>query len=290
MKQVILSAAALCTGLSLIALTPSPVVPAKPIKLVKAWETDTTLRTPESVLYDGKNTLYVANIDGKSDALDGSGFISKLSLDGKIENLHWTSGLNAPKGMGLFKNRLYVTDIYRLVAINTETGQAEKTWDAVDPKTAFLNDVTVDKEGTVYVSDSRADKLYRLKDDKWELFMEGEQLNKPNGVLAVGKDKLMVGCTKIGALRTLDLNTKTMTTLADGMAATDGIVPEGKGNYFVSDWNGQIFHVNADGTKEKLLDTRDEKSNTADIEYVAKKKLLLVPTFFKNKVVAYKVE
>ena len=234
-----------------------PVRP-KPIKLVKVWETDTTLRTPESVLYDGNNTLYVANIDGKPDALDGSGFISKVSLDGKIENLHWTSGLNAPKGMGLYKKRLYVTDVYRLVCINTENGQAEKTWDAVG-KGAFLNDVTVAKDGTVYVSDNRFDKIYRLKDDKWEVWMEGEQLNKPNGVLAVGKDKLMIGSTKIGALRSVDLNTKTMTTLADGMANTDGIVPEGKGNYFVSDWNGQIFHVNADGTKEQLLDTRSDK-------------------------------
>ncbi len=95
---------------------------------------------------------------------------------------------------------------------------------------------------------------------------------------------------KIGALRSVDVATKAITTLADGMAATDGIVPEGKGNYFVSDWNGQIFHVNADGTKEQLLDTRAGKVNSADIDYVAKKKLLIVPTFYKNSLVAYKVE
>lgn len=288
MTRNLLFVVALCAGASLMALTPK-TFHSKPPKLVKAWETDTTLRTPESVLYDGNNTLYVANIDGKPDGLDGSGFISKVSLDGKIENLHWTSGLNAPKGMGLYKNRLYVTDVYRLVAINTQTGQAEKTWDAVG-KDAFLNDVTVDKEGTVYVSDSRVNKLYRLKDDKWEVFMEGEPLNNPNGVLAVGTDKLMIGNTKTGALCSLDLKTKTLKQIADGMANTDGIVPEGKGNYFVSDWSGRLFHIAADGTKTDLLDTRAEKVNAADIEYVAKKKLLVVPTFFKNKLVAYKVE
>jgi len=272
---------------SLLALTP-PVKP-KPISLVKVWETDTTLRTPESVLYDGNNTLYVTNIDGKPGELDGSGFISKVTLDGKIENLRWTSGLNAPKGMGLYKNRLYVTDVYRLVCINTENGQAEKTWDAVG-KGGYLNDVTVAKDGTVYVSDNQNDKIYRLKDEKWEVWMEGEQLNKPNGLLAVGKNKLMVGSTKIGALRSVDLATKTMTTLADGMAATDGIVAEGKGNYFVSDWTGQIFHVNADGTKAQLLDTREQKINTADLDYIARKKLMIVPTFYKNSLVAYRVE
>ncbi len=288
MKTVYYFATLLLSGIGLMSMVPN--AKPKPLKLVKAWETDTTLRVPESVLYDGNDGLYVANIDGKSDALDGSGFISKVSLDGTVTNLRWTSGLNAPKGMGLYKNRLYVTDVYRLVVINTETGQAEKTYDAVKQEGAFLNDVTVAKDGTVYVSDSRADKIYRLKDDKWEVWMEGEQLDKPNGLLAVGKDKLMVGATKKGELRALNINTKTMMPIADGMTVTDGIVPEGKGNYFVSDWNGQIFHVSADGTKQQLLDTRGDKINSADIEYVAKKKLLIVPTFFGNKLVAYRVE
>jgi len=288
MRSFIIPAFAFVAAVTLMALLP-PVAP-KPMKLVKVWETDTTLRVPESVLFDGKNTLYVANIDGKSDALDGAGFISKVSLDGKIDNLHWAGGLNAPKGMGIHKNKLYVTDVYRLVVINTETGQAEKTYDAVDQKKAFLNDVTVAKDGTVYVSDSRDDKIYRLKDGNWTLWMDGEQLNKPNGVLAVGKDKLMIGSTKIGALRAVDVATKTMMTIADGMAATDGIVSDGKAGYFVSDWNGQVFHVTGGGEKQQLLDTREAKVNSADIEYVAKKKLLVVPTFFGNKLVAYRVE
>ena len=288
MKTFSLLPALVLIGIGVVALTPH--TRPKPSKLTKVWETDTTLRTPESVLYDGNDVLYVANMDGKADELDGSGFISKVSLDGAITNLRWTSGLNAPKGMGLYKNRLYVTDVYRLVAINTENGQAEKTWDTVDQKGAFLNDVTIASDGTVYVSDSRLDKIYRLKDDKWEVWMEGEQLEKPNGLLAVGKDKLMIGSTKIGALRTVDVNTKTIKTVADGMTVTDGIVPEGKGNYFVSDWNGQVFHVNADGTKSQLIDTREQKINAADIEYVAKKNLLVVPTFYKNKLVAYRWE
>ncbi|AQG80294.1 SMP-30/gluconolactonase/LRE family protein [Spirosoma montaniterrae] len=287
MKQLSISFAMLLTATICAALLPASR--PKPLKLQQVWETDTTLRVPESVLYDGRNTLYVANIDGKPDALDGNGFISKVSLDGTVESLRWTIGLNAPKGMGLFKNKLYVTDVYRLVVINTENGQAEKTYDAVDPKNAFLNDVTVDKTGTVYVSDSRFDKIYRLKDDKWEVWLEGEQLEKPNGVLAVGKNRLMIGSTKTGALQTVDVETKKITKLADGMDRTDGIVPEGKGNFFVSDWNGQVFHVSADGQKQQLLDTRSQKLNAADIEYIANRKLLIVPTFNGNKLVAYRV-
>ncbi|GAA4419858.1 ATP/GTP-binding protein [Nibrella viscosa] len=282
---------ALLTGLLACGLMAFlPTGKPKPVKLVKAWETDTTLRVPESVLYDEKGkVLYVANINGKADELDGNGFISKVSLDGKIENLRWTSGLNAPKGMGIHDGKLYVTDVYRLVVINLANGQAEKTFDAVG-KGAFLNDVTVAKDGTVYVSDNRNDKIYRLKDNMWEVWMEGEQLNRPNGLLAVDKNRMMVGSTKIGALRSLDLNTKTMMTIADGMGNTDGIVTDGKGNFFVSDWAGQIFHITADGQKLQLLDTREQKINSADMEYVRSKKLLVVPTFLGNKLIAYRVE
>jgi sugar lactone lactonase YvrE len=280
----------LCLSVSSLYAVAEPAKP-KPKKLVKVWESDSTLRVPESVLYDaGTDALYVTNIDGKSDALDGNGFISKMTLDGTITNLRWATGLNAPKGMGIHGNTLYVTDVYRLVAINLGTGQVEKTYDAVDTKNAFLNDVTIDRKGTVYVSDSRFDKLYRLQDGQWTVMMEGEHLNRPNGLLAVEKNKLLLGCTKLGALRALNLETKTMMTLTEGMAATDGIVPDGKDNYFVSDWNGQIFFVEATGDKQQLLDTRADKLNTADIEYVKKAKLLLVPTFFGNKVVAYRVE
>ena len=263
--------------------------PKKEKKLVKVWETDSTLRVPESVLYDLKGkVLYVANIVGKSDSLDGDGFISKVSLDGKIENLKWTTGLNAPKGMGIYKNRLYVTDVYRLIAINLSNGQAEQTWDATDKK-AFLNDVTIDKDGTVYASDSRNSKIYRLKDSKWEIWMDGGDLNNPNGLLAVGTKKMMIGSTKIGALQSVDVETKAITKIADGMGNTDGIVAVGK-DFIVSDWSGRLFYISADGQKQQMLDSRPEKMNTADIEYIPGKKMIIVPTFFKNKLVAYRVE
>ena len=78
-------------------------------QLVKLWSTDTLLKVPESVLFDGKNSvLYVANIDGQPWANDGKGSIGKVGLDGKIIAVDWVSGLQAPKGMGLHKNKLFV--------------------------------------------------------------------------------------------------------------------------------------------------------------------------------------
>src|SRR5262245_10177215 len=50
-------------------------------------------QTPESVLYDADNDVYlVSNINGKPLDADDNGFISKVSPDGKITELKWIDG------------------------------------------------------------------------------------------------------------------------------------------------------------------------------------------------------
>lgn len=51
---------------------------------------------------------------------------------------------------------------------------------------------------------------------------------------------------------------------------------------------GEIYLIQ-DGEAVKLLDTTSEESNTADIGYIPEDNLVIVPTFFKDKVVAYKL-
>jgi len=48
--------------------------------------------------------------------------------------------------------------------------------------------------------------------------------------------------------------------------------------------------VNLKGEKKLLLDTRAQKINAADIGYDKKKKVVYVPTFYKNNVVAYQLQ
>src|ERR1700712_245282 len=87
--------------------------------LVKLWQTDTLLKTPESVLFDaGDKLLYVSNINGQPWEKDGNGSIGKVGLDGKIINANWVTGLNAPKGLGRYKNLLYAADIDNVAVID----------------------------------------------------------------------------------------------------------------------------------------------------------------------------
>ena len=90
--------------------------------LEKVWESDTTLAVPESVLYH-QGGLYAALIDGQPWDVDGKGEIAKLDQNGKILNASWVTGLNAPKGMGIWKQQLYVADVSEVVLIQLATGK-----------------------------------------------------------------------------------------------------------------------------------------------------------------------
>lgn len=254
-------------------------------QLIKKWESDTLFKVPESVLFDPVNkVLYVSNVDGSDPwAMDGKGSVGKLGVDGKIVQAEWVQGLNAPKGMGLYKNKLYVADLANLVVIDLASGKIEKTI-AVEAAQG-LNDVTVDANGVIYVSDSKAKKVYRVENGKTEVFLEN--LKGPNGVLKRGDDLYLLDA---GGMYKIEKN-KSLTKITDGMeGGTDGIENITGNDFIVSCWQGVIWYVNGDGTKQQLVDTREQKSNTADIGFDPKTKTVYVPTFWRNSVVAYEVK
>ncbi|WP_439580991.1 SMP-30/gluconolactonase/LRE family protein [Dyadobacter bucti] len=252
--------------------------------LTQLWASEAALPIPESVLYSAQGKLlYVALIDGKAGEKDGQGGIAKVGLDGKIIAKDWVTGLNAPKGMGLTGSKLYVADITDIVEIDVKTGKILKKYAVEDSK--FLNDITIDSKGNLYVSDSQTKKVHLLKDGKVTTYFEN--LTGPNGLLAVGSDLLIADS---GTLKKLSSDKK-ITVVAEGMdKSTDGIEQVKPGEYLVSCWAGVVYYVKADGTTEKLLDTSADKTNSADIGYDAAKKIVYVPTFMKNSVVAYQLK
>ncbi|MCW3117920.1 MAG: ATP/GTP-binding protein [Chitinophagaceae bacterium] len=258
------------------------VTEAQEHQLIKKWETDTLLKVPESVLYDAAGkVLYVSNIDGQDPwAADGKGSIGKVSLDGKIIAVDWVTGLNAPKGLGLYQDRLYAADLDKVVVIDIKEGKISQTL-AVDGAEG-LNDIAIDKNGVVYVSDSKAKRVYRIENGKAAVFLEN--LKRPNGLFA-GKEGWYVlddGIMFMAAPGTA------LQKITDGMeGGTDGIENVTGSDYIVSCWAGVIWYVKGDGTKVKLLDTREQKINSADIGYDAENRIVYVPTFWKNNIVAY---
>lgn len=257
---------------------------AQKVTVQKLWATDTILKVPESVLVDDKeNCLWVSNIDGASNGKDGKGSISKLSKTGTPINLDWVTGLNAPKGMAKYKQELYVADLTELVVIDIKKGVIKNKIKVEG--SVFLNDVTVNKNGAVFVSDTRTGKVHRYENNM--VTIEVENLQGPNGLLSID-DQLLI--LDRGSLLSVTQG-GTISKIMDGMdPSTDGIEKVAPNQYIVSCWNGIVYFVAAGAQKITLFDTRSEKINSADIGYDAKNKIIYVPTFLKNSVVAYQLQ
>lgn len=251
--------------------------------LEKVWETSSGLKTPESVLYDADaDVIYVANINGDPTEKDGNGFISRLNSDGSMKDLEWVKKLDAPKGMAIFEGKLYVADIDKLVEIDIEKGKVTNTY--VAPDAVFLNDVATCMNGMVFVSDTRTGKIHALHQGEFKVWLAGDPLETPNGLMTE-KGKLYVGDKNIYEV---DVLTQKTTMLIENAGGVDGLEKNNDGDFVFSNWPGRIF-IHKDGETIKLLDTTAEKLNTADIDYDLKHDLILVPTFFDNKIVAYKI-
>jgi len=253
------------------------------IRTKKNWVTSDILATSESVCYNSKSMeLYVSCINGTPLDKDGKGFIAKLSLTGDITILKWIDGLDAPKGMGIHANFLYVTDIDRVIKINIDEEKIEKQFTIKGAK--FLNDITVDHEGSIYITDMLTNKIHRIRNEVIKPFYQNDLIVNPNG-LAFENGNLLIGAQD--GIFSLEAKDKELKHLVKNTGKIDGLEPDGLGNYIISDWNGKVQLVNPDKYPILLLNTTDIGINAADIVYIKEKELLLVPTFNDNRVMAY---
>jgi len=263
------------------------VTPVRQFELTEAWRSDTLLITPESVIYDRKrDILYVTNLNFEPRKKDGNGFISRMDLNGKITELRWIEGLSSPKGMAIVGDTLFAADVDEIVLMDINKGEIIRKIPVAGG--LMLNDIASDAEGNIYISDTDANKIHKYSNgvlSDWLI----EGLNGPNG-LYCEKDRLLVASQGGMDFAAIDIKTKNRTLITDSINRGDGIVFTGvEGYYIVSDWEGEIFQVSRDNSKTSLLRTREMQSNTADMEYIEELKLLLVPTFFKNTIAAYKL-
>lgn len=255
------------------------------IHLVKQWQTDTTIRTPESVLWDNTGQFFfVSDINGNGSAKDGNGFISKIGPDGKIIKLHWVDGLDAPKGMGMYDGKLFVADLAQLVII--DIAQAKIIKKMVLPGASFLNDIYADARGNVYISDSHFGRVYRYYKGNVSVYLDDPKIAGANGLLEWHHLLWINGSKGIFQYNPADKSLKLFT---DAVKSCDGITILDDNDLITSRWQGEVYEVKADGTATKLVDVKAEHKNTADLYYLASRHLLVVPTFNGNVIMGYKV-
>jgi len=261
------------------------------------WETK-GLAQPESVVEDpATGVIYVSNINGAVMQKDGNGFISRLTADGKMLERQWVKGLNTPTGLALHDRTLYAADVDQLIEINAASGEILKRYDAKGA--VFLNDVVVDDDGTVYVSDTPMNTIWRLKDGSFEPWLANDALNGPNGLLIQGKTLIVASLGKVqsqgqkkelGTLLAVSLDDQKVSKVGKGelIGNLDGLQAIQPGVYLVTDWaQGALYRVDAKGKVDELIDLNQ---GSADLSYLPGKKMLLIPMMLDNSLVAYRLD
>lgn len=247
------------------------------LSLEKIWESDSiSIRNPESVLYDeASNSLYVSSM--------GSGSVVRLDNNGKVIRKDLVTGLNSNKGSAFFKNLLYTAETSGVAVIDVNKGKIVKRIPVKDAQ--MLNDLTIDSKGVIYVSDTRSGKIYKIEGGKPGVYLEN--MTGANGLLTVNTDLYALTAT---SFQKVDAN-KVITKIADGFeSGLDGIVMIGENEFIISNYQGILYYVKADGTKQLLLDTRANHIMSNDIGYNSKTKTLYVPSYSTNRIIAYKVK
>lgn len=257
--------------------------------LSKAWETEKEFLVPESVIHDPvRDVLYVTNFDafGKSTGEERQ-FISKLAMDGTILEPRWITGLNRPTGMIVSGDTLYVVERGALVRVDLAAGEIAERIPIAGA--GFPNDVALDEAGRLYVSDPGSGTIFRRGDGEFEPWVGRPGIGAPNGLFA-HEGELFVGDNGDQRLKAINLETKEIRTVAKvGPGIIDGLQSDGRGNLVLSHWEGRLLRISPDGSIEKLLDTTILGQYLADFDYVPGKDLIVIPTFYDKRVVAYRL-
>ena len=234
------------------------------------------LVSPESVAQDAKGDIYVSEI-GEFNK-DGDGKITRISIDGKLSI--FASGMDDPKGITFIGKSLYVTDKNRVLKVEPDGKWTVFGSTMAFPQTpVFLNDITSDEAGNLYVSDSGNLKsggaIYKIAQNKKITLVLDEntpEILAPNGLWIIKNDLYEVDFSS-GILYKINLKNKSISKIAEGFGGGDGLIRSGN-NFFVSDWkNGKIFKVQ--GSKVSLY--KDGFKAAADIALTYDNKSIMTP-------------
>jgi glucose/arabinose dehydrogenase len=249
--------------------------------LEKLWEMKPVLKFPEAVVLEPNGQfLYVSNVDDNPMAKDGKGSIGKIGLDGNVMDVDWVKGLDAPKGIGLYKTRLYVADLSDVVVIDVEKAAIVERIPIKGAR--LLHNIDIDARGVVYVSDMFAGKVFRIEGSEVSVFLEN--LRGPAGLLLDGTDLYMY--TGEGLLKA-DADKKVTTVAKELDGRANGIARVKEKEFILTSWGGIAYHVSADGSHQVLLDTRESRIAAGINLYDPTKRVMYMTTDGNNTVIAY---
>jgi DNA-binding beta-propeller fold protein YncE len=254
------------------------------------------MKSPESIIVDPETGYYyVSNINGHPLKKDNNGFISKIGPNEELIDLHFISGgkkgvyLNAPKGLALFGNHLYVTDIDKVHRFDKTTGKLLGSIDFSLLNAKFLNDIATDHK-KIYISDTVGNFLFWIEPKnnyKMGILAQGLALNRPNGLVYEETYKrLLVATWKTGKILSVDQKGNILPVFRKkGLKNLDGIDLDQDGNIIFSSFSeGTIFRLK---NYEQLEIIKSGLKTPGDISVDKTKKQILVPFLNDNQISSF---
>jgi sugar lactone lactonase YvrE len=260
-------------------------------------------KTPESVRYDSANDVfYVSNINGSPLAKDNNGFISRMKPDGTIDSLELVAGgrngvtLNAPKGLALIGDTLWVADIDAVRGFNVRTGAAVATVDFSPFHALFLNDICVGGDGALYVTDTGikmngdamthvagADRIFRIDaSHRATIALATDSLHWPNGITwdASGRRFIVVPTDKVPQILAWRPGTPQPVIIGYGSGHYDGVEILPDRRLIVTSWADSTISIR-DGNVRTVI---RELPSPADIGIDTRRMHIAVPLLTKDRV------
>lgn len=248
---------------------------------------------PEAVCYDEKaRTIYVSNISGDATAKDNNGYIAKLNWKGKPIDLNFIKGgqngvtLNAPKGLVITGGKIIVADIDHIRGFDLKSGAP--LFGIPVEGALFLNDTAVGPEGEVYFTDMNTSKIYKLSKEHSEVTLFADsttaEITRPNGLIydAMG-DRLLVVGREEKLLWQFTLDGELVGTIKMPAARLDGIVADGKGNFYITSWEtSSVYRLDSSG---QVTVFAEGLTSPADLGIDRKRRRLLIPQLREHKMV-----
>ena len=231
---------------------------------------------PESVTYDAlKGRYLISNV--------GSGDIVQISDAG--DTTFFDRTLNKTYGMVIVDNILYVADISGLVKFDLATDQKIAT--IPSPGTIDLNDITADTSGYLYITDSSAGKIFRMKISDYSFTTVASNINIPNGILFDARNNRVLFCqfTFHAPIKQIDLNDLSVTTvLTTSFTNLDGLTIDNNGNIYVSCWGDSAIYRydNMFSLPAELIS--NGHNGPADIFYNQIDNILAIPNYYSDEV------
>jgi len=249
---------------------------------------------PEAVRYDPEQDVYfVGNWGpGAASATDNNGYISRMKPDGQIETMKFIAGgtngvvLHAPRGMYIVGDTLWVADADAVRGFDRKTGAKLANVDFSALDRGFLNDVAADATGTVYVTDTGKNKLYKVQGGP-TLVLADSALGAPNGITwdAANRRFIIVPFGGAHSLRAWVPGTTTLTDITTSTGAKwDGVEVLSGGRILASSQADSSIHVFDGATGRAIIHTQ---GGPADIAVDTKRNRVAVPVVALNHVEIY---